>query len=191
MGLPLMAGREACPADMDGSPMSERPRVLQTFVVAARTAFRLAASDQESRNAVDRIFTAAERAGVVLDQEGSRLPVCDSLDAAMSIEPAGTELKDLVEAFRAVEPQLAWRKRMDTTGTGSASFADSTPCRLAGPAGWDTFTRPAVASPRPACRRRAAGFRTDVAGSSCPRHWRATIAVLSKERGRPCEEATG
>lgn len=62
--------------------------------------------------------------------------VCAHLDAALAVEQPRPSLRRLVEAFRAIEPDLEWVRRASHDETASANFADGhANAMILGPAG--------------------------------------------------------
>ena len=104
--------------------MTERGEDLQFFVDAAFTAFDQFARAPEARRSMRQIFAALETPGEMHAGPGSRLPVCSQLDAALSIETGHSALQRLIERFKAIEPQLEWRRRPTHDATASENFVD-------------------------------------------------------------------
>jgi len=104
--------------------MSERDENLQTFLDAARTAYEEFAQAPQSQRSIGRIFAALENPGTVRQATGTRLPVCEHLDAALSVEVPHPSLQRLIAQFKAIEPQLEWRRRPTYDGTASENFPD-------------------------------------------------------------------
>lgn len=116
--------------------MMERSESLQSFVDAARLAFERYAEAPEARRSIRQIFTALETPAPQWPGPGSRLPVCVHLDAALRVETSDPSLQHLIECFKAIEPMLAWWRRIDGAGTASANFADGhANAMLLGPSG--------------------------------------------------------
>ncbi|MEK1853213.1 MAG: dimethylsulfoniopropionate lyase [Phyllobacterium sp.] len=104
--------------------MTERNENLQVFVDAAFVAFDQFAQTPESRRSILQIFAALEHSGTARPGPGSRLPVCEYLDTALSVDVHQPSLKRLIEWFKGIEPQLEWRRRMTYDGTASENFLD-------------------------------------------------------------------
>lgn len=103
--------------------MQHRSGALQSFVDAAAAAFGEAARDARSQRSLAAIASALERPAEQGTGTGHRLPACAHLGSALEIGPASPSLARLVEAFRALEPSLVWRRRADN-GTASENFED-------------------------------------------------------------------
>lgn len=104
--------------------MTERNENLQLFVDTAFVAFDQFAQSTEARVSILQIFAALERPGAERGGMGSRLPVCDDLGAALSIETPHKSLHRLIARFKEIEPQLEWRCRTNDDGTASGNFAE-------------------------------------------------------------------
>ncbi|MBB4571719.1 dimethylsulfoniopropionate lyase [Rhizobium leucaenae] len=115
--------------------MVERSEDLQRFVDAAFIAFDKFAGDPEARRAIPQIFAALGHPGPERGNPGSRLPVCQLLPAALSIETSDPALRQLIECFEGIEGKLAWRRRT-AHPTASENFADGhTNAMIIGPGG--------------------------------------------------------
>ena len=104
--------------------MTQRSDDLQLFVDCAFVAFDQFARTPESRRSILEIFAALERPGMRREGQGSRLPVCQHLDTALAVEVGFPSLGRLIEGFKAIEPQLQWRRRTSYDGTASENFVD-------------------------------------------------------------------
>lgn len=104
--------------------MTQRSDDLQLFVDCAFVAFDQFAHAPGSRRSILEIFAALQRPGVRREGQGSRLPVCQHLDTALAVEVGYPSLGRLIERFKAIEPQLQWRRRTSYDGTASENFAD-------------------------------------------------------------------
>jgi hypothetical protein len=104
--------------------MTERNENLQLFVDTAFVAFDQFAQTTQARVSIHRIFAALELTGAGRKGTGGRLPVCDYLGAALSIETPHKSLHRLIEQFKDIEPQLEWRRRANDNGTASGNFVD-------------------------------------------------------------------
>lgn len=104
--------------------MTERSEDLQLFVDTAFVAFDQFARAPEARGSMREIFAALEKPGQMRSGPGSRLPVCGELDAALSIDTPHSALQRLIERFKAIEPQLEWRRRPTHDATASENFVD-------------------------------------------------------------------
>jgi hypothetical protein len=89
--------------------MNERNKNLQLFLDTAYVAFDQFGQTTEARVAILQIFAALELTGAERMGTGSRLPVCDHLGAALSIETPHKSLHHLIARFKEIEPQLEWR----------------------------------------------------------------------------------
>ncbi|MEF0941242.1 dimethylsulfoniopropionate lyase [Rhizobium sp. BR 362] len=103
--------------------MMERSEDLQRFVEAAFIAFDKFARDPEARRSIPQIFARLEYPGQEREGPGNRLPVCEFLPAALSIETSEPVLRQLIECFEGIEHKLAWRRRT-MHHTASENFAD-------------------------------------------------------------------
>jgi hypothetical protein len=114
----------------------QRDVPLQTFTDAALAAFQEVAHGPEARAALGRIATALSTPASRRERPGSRLPVCDHLDAALAIETGNVTLDRLIDAFRAIEPDLEWTRRASFDASASANFVDGhANAMILGPAG--------------------------------------------------------
>ena len=104
--------------------MSERSESLAAFLNAAHAAYDQFAQEPQSRRSLGQIFAALEHTGVARLSPGKRLPVCDYLNAALAVEMPYQPLERLIERFRAIEPQLEWRRRPTFDATASENFID-------------------------------------------------------------------
>ena len=106
------------------------------FTDAALAAFREVAPGPEARASLERIADALATPAPRRDRPGSRLPVCAHLDAALAVETERPSLRRLIEAFRAIEPDLEWVRRASFDETASANFVDGhANAMILGPAG--------------------------------------------------------
>jgi hypothetical protein len=103
--------------------MTERSENLQLFADAAFVAFDQCAQTTKARVAILQIFVALELACPEHRDRGLRLPVCGHLAAALAIETPHKSLHRLIARFKAIEPQLQWRRRT-SEATASENFAD-------------------------------------------------------------------
>lgn len=97
---------------------------LQAFLDAASSAFDAFAGGGEARGSIAQIFAALARPAPVRAGEGSRLPVCVHLDAAIGVDVSDPVLRRMLDSFRALEPALEWRRREAYDHTASANFAE-------------------------------------------------------------------
>ena len=102
--------------------MSERSEDLQSFVDATVAAFNEFARDPKSRHCIHQISAGLEHPGAGRQEPGSRLPACDYLDAALSVETSQPSLQRLIGQFKRIEPQLKWSRRPTFDGTASENF---------------------------------------------------------------------
>lgn len=103
-----------------------RPEPLQTFLDAAQAAFAAHVHQPEAKTSLAHIFAALKNPGTITDAPGQRLAACSHLERAA--DPANFEdadLKSLVRAFTAIEPQLEWRTRKGDNANASANFAET------------------------------------------------------------------
>ncbi len=105
--------------------MSDRSEALQSFLDAAFAAYDQFAQAPESCRSVRQIFSALEEPGAQRSGTGSRLPVCSHLDAALAVETDQEPLSRLIDRFKAIEPQLEWRRRTNHDSSASDNFEDS------------------------------------------------------------------
>lgn len=122
--------------------MSRRDDRLEEFLACARAAFDEAATDPASRASLARIFGALDTPGPAGSQMPGRLPVCDCLDAAA--DPRAAQLAShagFLEAFRRIEPGLAWYTRDGSHHTAGPGFDDGhANAMIAGPGGLERRT---------------------------------------------------
>jgi len=104
--------------------MTERNENLQFFLDTAFVAFDQFAKAPATLRPILQIFAALEHSGTACPGPGSRLPVCEYLDTALSVDVHQPSLKRLIERFKVIEPQLEWRRRMTYDGTASENFVD-------------------------------------------------------------------
>ncbi|CCE99366.1 dimethylsulfoniopropionate lyase [Sinorhizobium fredii] len=102
--------------------MSDRSEALQSFLDASLAAYDQFAQAPESRRSVGQIFSALEEPGAQRSGPGGRLPVCSHLDTALAIETEHESLRRLVDQFKAIEPQLEWRRRTNPDSSASDNF---------------------------------------------------------------------
>lgn len=104
--------------------MKTRSQALGFFVEAAAAAFGEYAQDARSRRLVAEAFRGLETPTRPASGPGQRLPVCARLEEALAVAAAaGPSLRRMVDAFRALEPSLAWRRR-SFDETASPNFYD-------------------------------------------------------------------
>lgn len=114
----------------------QRDETLQRFADAALAAYSEHAPGLEARASLDRIAAALDAPAPLRTSPGSRLPVCSHLDAALAVDAGGESVRRLIEAFRAIEPSLEWRRRGSFDETASANFVDGhANAMILGPAG--------------------------------------------------------
>lgn len=104
--------------------MTARNPGLQAFLDAAFAAYDHSAPPAEARRSLAEIRTRLGTPAAARGTPGQRLPACDHLAAALDAAQAEPALAPLVAAFRAIEPDLGWRRRTANDGTASANFAD-------------------------------------------------------------------
>jgi hypothetical protein len=118
-----------------------RDAALQTFTDAALAAYRAHLPGSEAAASLDRIAAALATPAPRRARPGSRLPVCDHLDAALAVETDDDHLRALIAAFRAIAPDLEWTRRASYDETASANFPDGHGnAMILGPAGLENRT---------------------------------------------------
>lgn len=119
-----------------GEAFVQRDPALQAFTDAVLAAFAEVVPGPEAEASLDRIAAAFTASASQRERPGSRLPVCAHLDAALAVPQPRPALARLVEAFRAVEPNLEWVRRASYDETASANFVDGhANAMILGPAG--------------------------------------------------------
>jgi hypothetical protein len=114
----------------------QREPALQSFADAALAAFGEVVPGPEAAASLRRIAGALATPAHRRERPGSRLPVCAHLDAALAIETGRPSLRRLIEAFRAIEPDLEWVRRASHDETASANFVEGhANAMIFGPAG--------------------------------------------------------
>jgi len=107
------------------------------FVAAAARAYDAHVTDRAGRASIAAIFAGLRAAPAPPEAAGMRLPACAYLDEASA--PAGFApgpLRDLADAFRALEPCLTWYRRSgDATGANAAYADGHANAMVAGPGG--------------------------------------------------------
>lgn len=101
-----------------------RDNDLEAFTEAALAAFDAHASAPESRASLARLRELLATPGTRRAGPGARLPVCAHLDTAMGVDAPEPKLRALVDAFRAIEPELQWQRRASYDETASANFSE-------------------------------------------------------------------
>lgn len=104
--------------------MVERNEGLQLFLDASFVAFDQRLRDVRARRSISRIFGLLEEVGERREEEGSRLPVCGHLLDALSVQTPTESLRRMLARFQAIEPQIGWRRREDSSGTASDDFPE-------------------------------------------------------------------
>lgn len=113
-----------------------RAPALQRFTGALLAAYRAHSPGPEAGASLDRIAAALATPAEHRGRPGSRLPVCAHLDDALAVETEDLSLADLLDAFRAIEPDLEWTRRAAWDETASANFPDGYGnAMILGPAG--------------------------------------------------------
>lgn len=110
---------------------------LRTLIDAAERAYDAQVTDPQGRASTARAFQALKPPLELREQPAERLPACDHLEAVLRPEgfPEGP-LRDLVQAFAALEPNLKWRKRSgDRTHANAAFEEDHALSMIVGPGG--------------------------------------------------------
>lgn len=119
----------------------QRDPALQLLADTLLAAFRARVPGPEAGASLDRIAAALDTPAPRRKRPGSRLPVCAHLDAALGVETGSADLAALLEAFRAVEPDLEWARRAAWDETASANFPDGhANTMILGPAGLENRT---------------------------------------------------
>lgn len=118
--------------------MPARPKPLQQFLDAARTAFIERAPHPDGRASVARVFAALETPEPVPEGTGVRLPVCRHLsEVAVPSRFEAPALRCMVEAFVHLEPNLEWRQQRKASMATHASCAGSAGAMITGPGGYE------------------------------------------------------
>ncbi|MFK7937978.1 MAG: dimethylsulfonioproprionate lyase family protein [Roseovarius sp.] len=110
---------------------------IRTLLDAAERAYDAQLSDTDGQASVTRAFGALKGALSPREQPPERLPTCRHLAQVADPQamPAGP-LRDVIEAFNAVEPHLRWRKRSgDRTNANAAFEEDHALSMIVGPGG--------------------------------------------------------
>lgn len=114
----------------------QRDPALQAFTDAVLAAFTEVAPNAEARVSLGRITAALSAPAPRRERAGSRLPVCRHLEAALAVETARPSLRRVIDAFRAIEPDLEWQRRASWDETASANFPEGhANAMILGPAG--------------------------------------------------------
>jgi len=105
--------------------MTPRPTQLQAFLDVSLTAFENHAADPRSVASLARARAALEVPGQVSNTPGARLPACKWLEhAAVPHAFEAPDLRQLVEAFLAIEPQITWWRRSGDMSSASSNIAE-------------------------------------------------------------------
>ncbi|QYX58294.1 dimethylsulfoniopropionate lyase [Roseovarius sp. SCSIO 43702] len=104
---------------------------------AAQVAYARHVEDPRAERSLERIFAAIDRPPAMRERPGTRLPVCGQLSEVPQGERFEEEsLRELVAAFLALEPALAWYKRTgDTTNANAAYHEGHANAMIVGPGG--------------------------------------------------------
>ena len=114
----------------------QRDPALQHFTDAALAAYRARVPGADAGASLERIAAALATPAPRRERPGSRLPVCAHLDAALAVETGDAGLRTLLDAFRAIEPDLEWQRRSSYDASASANFPDGhANAMILGPAG--------------------------------------------------------
>ncbi len=97
---------------------------LQYFVDTAFVAFDRFSHDLRSRRSIIQLFAQSEDPGPERAGAGSRLPVCSYLGSVLAEEAIPSPLSNLVERFKAIEPLLDWRQKLNPDPSASGNFGD-------------------------------------------------------------------
>lgn len=119
--------------------MGTRPEALQSFIRTARIAYAECVFDPEGRRSADQIFGAIETECGQVGSHPVKLPVCSHL---RDVKPPDTTLpavRDLMDAFFVLEPDLSWHRRPTyDAATASENFCDGhANCMILGPDGFE------------------------------------------------------
>lgn len=98
---------------------------VRAFVDAASDAYDAQVTDPKGRASIEVIFTSLQGPLPPRDRGGARLPACEYLDEVA--QPARFDdeaLREVVQAFRALEPHLTWYKRTGDAPNANAAYAD-------------------------------------------------------------------
>ncbi|WP_411036506.1 dimethylsulfonioproprionate lyase family protein [Shinella sp. BYT-45] len=101
----------------------ERSPALQGFLDSVKRAVETSAPRPETQACLRRVFAALATPKQEAVGDGTRLPACDYLDAAL--EPAirrGGALKEVALGIAALAPLLSWDRREGAAPTASESF---------------------------------------------------------------------
>ncbi|SFJ23078.1 Dimethlysulfonioproprionate lyase [Phyllobacterium sp. CL33Tsu] len=120
--------------------MRGRNEALQSFVDAAFTAFNEFTQGPESRQSIQKLFSALDTPGTPALRAGSRLPACSNLDSALGVDAGHASLARLIDRFRQIEPSVEWRRR-SSNKTASDNFVDGhANAMILGPGGLEQRT---------------------------------------------------
>ena len=100
----------------------QRDPALQTFTDAVLAAFTEVAPKATARASLGRIAVALSAPAPGCRSVGRRVPVCRHLEAALAVETPQPPLRRVIDAFRAVEPDLEWQRRASRDETASANW---------------------------------------------------------------------
>lgn len=114
-----------------------RIQALEELLGAARTTYYGRARDQKSISLLEQVFDALETPAPQSQFESGRLPVCRYLsDISLSLDSDDSDLRQLMQAFMAIEPALQWRRRQgDCTGASEGFSENHANAMLVGPEG--------------------------------------------------------
>lgn len=120
--------------------MNQRPATLQNFIRAAHAAYDEFGLDPESRGSIARIFDAIESTPGEIRMGRTNLPVCSYLPKVMRADYEQKALRDLVDTFNLLEPDLSWRRRPAyDIATASDNFhCGHGNCVILGPGGFES-----------------------------------------------------
>jgi len=115
---------------------------LQRFTDLALAAYRERGPGPEAAASLDRIAAAiATPSPRRRARPGRRLPVCTHLANALAVDTGAADLAALLDAFRAIEPDLEWVRRAAYDESASANFPDGhANTMILGPAGLENRT---------------------------------------------------
>lgn len=119
--------------------MSRRSAEFQCFLSSAEAAIRHAADgDKCITDAVGRIFSALRTPAPQGAPAAERLPVCRHLPEALERACSAPTVRDLANAFAAIEPQLRWKTRAGAEIHGEQFLDNHANANIVGAEGIET-----------------------------------------------------
>ncbi len=117
--------------------MTIRMPVLQEFLTSLASGLATRPLSPPAAAAIDRIFNALTTPFVSGSGNGTTLPVCACLSAALeTARSAAPELARIADAFAALEPSLRWTRRATSGPFASSNWPDGhANALIAGPNG--------------------------------------------------------